>query len=198
VSVVIRNVTVYCSSRDNLAPAYYHAGAALGRAIAESGWKLVYGGNSLGLMKTVADAVRAAGGGVIGITPQLFVDSGCDDKDCEELIVTPCMRQRKELLETRGDAFIALPGGLGTFEELIEILAAKSLKLHDKPVVLLNIESYFDPLVQMLGHGIEQGFISARTRNLYHLASSVDDAIAHLLARSAAAAPASNPASASK
>lgn len=188
---VIGHVTVYCSSRESLDDCYYQAGAALGRAIAENGWKLVYGGNALGLMKTVADAVRAGGGKVIGITPQLFVDSGCDDKDCEELIVTPGMRQRKELLEARGDAFIALPGGLGTFEEFFEILAAKSLKLHYKPIVLLNTAGYFDPLIQMLQHGIEHGFISARVRNLYHTAATPQNAIDYLLEYDSEAAAAS-------
>jgi uncharacterized protein (TIGR00730 family) len=177
---VISAVTVYCSSRENLDAAYYRAGAELGRAIASNGWKLVYGGNDLGLMKTVADAARAAGGKVIGITPQLFVDSGCDDKNCEELIVTPCMRQRKELLEARGDALMALPGGLGTLEELFEVLAAKSLGLHSKPIILLNVEGYFDPLIRMLEHGIDQRFISARVRGLYQAAASVEDAIAQL------------------
>jgi uncharacterized protein (TIGR00730 family) len=132
-------------------------------------------------MKTVADAARAAGGKVIGITPQLFVDSGCDDKNCEELIVTPCMRQRKELLESRGDALMALPGGLGTLEELFEVLAAKSLGLHHKPIVLLNIEGYFDPLLQMIEHGIEHGFISARTRGLFSAAATVEQAIQQIL-----------------
>jgi uncharacterized protein (TIGR00730 family) len=188
---VIANVTVYCSSREKLDDCYYQAGAMLGRAIAANGWKLVYGGNALGLMKTVADAVRAAGGKVVGITPQLFVDSGCDDKDCEELIVTPCMRQRKELLEARGDAFVTLPGGIGTFEELFEILAAKSLKLHNKPIVLLNTAGYFDPLIQMLEHGIEHRFISTRVSNLYHVATTAHEAIAYLLECDAETATAS-------
>src|SRR3954465_9712688 len=106
-------VTVYCSSSRQLAAHYYEAGVGLGRAIAEKKWTLVYGGNSIGLMKSVADAARSAGGRVVGITPQVFVDDGCDDKDCHELIVTQGMRERKELLEQRGDAFIGLPGGLG-------------------------------------------------------------------------------------
>jgi uncharacterized protein (TIGR00730 family) len=187
---VIQSVTVYCSSRENLDDVYYRAGAELGRAIASNGWKLVYGGNDLGLMKVVADAARAAGGKVIGITPQLFVDAGCDDKNCEELIVTPCMRQRKELLEARGDALMALPGGLGTFEELFEVLAAKSLGLHHKPIVLLNIEGYFDPLLQMIDHGIERRFISARTRSLFSAAATVEQAIEQILhGDSTAAAP---------
>src|SRR5450432_21395 len=109
---MIRSVTVFCSSSRHLAPHFYDAGAELGRAIAQNNWKLIYGGNSIGLMKTVADAVRSSGGKVVGITPQIFVDQGFCDEDCEELIVTPGMRERKEILEQRGDAFIALPGGL--------------------------------------------------------------------------------------
>ena len=130
---VIKTVTVYCSSSTTLAAHYYAAGEDLGRAIAENGWKLVYGGNSVGLMKTLADATRAAGGKVIGVTPQLFVDKRCDDKDCEELIVTANMRDRKQVLEERGDAFVALPGGLGTFEEVFDIMTSKQLAYHAKP-----------------------------------------------------------------
>src|SRR5689334_18516026 len=135
----IRAVTVYCSSSSSLPAHYYDAGAQLGRAIAQNHWKLVYGGNSIGLMKTLSDAARAAGGKVIGITPKLFIDKGLEDKLCEELIVTNSMRDRKAILEERGDAFIAMPGGLGTFEEIFEIIVGRSLGYHNKPIVLLNI-----------------------------------------------------------
>ena len=124
----LRSITIYCSSSSDLADVYYRAGADLGAAIARHGWALVYGGNRIGLMATVADAARAAGGKVVGITPQLMVDHGIGDDHCDELVVTAGMRERKALLEQRGDAFIALPGGLGTFEELFEVLVGRLLR----------------------------------------------------------------------
>lgn len=176
----IRTITVYCSSSKSLAPHYYSAGEELGRAIAANGWKLVYGGNDLGLMKSVADAVRAGGGKVIGITPRIFVDDGCHDPLCEELIITESMRERKHLLEQRGDAFIAMPGGIGTMEELLEILAGRALKYHDKPIVLLNIADYWTPLLAMFSRGVEEGFIKPKYLSLLFVASNVSHAIDYL------------------
>src|SRR5437016_4730540 len=132
----IRAITVYCSSSNEVASAYFDAARELGRAIASNGWKLVYGGNNVGLMGALADAVRAGGGKVIGVTPQIFIDHGLDDRECEELLVTECMRTRKAAMEARGDAFVALPGGLGTLEELFEIIVGRQLGFHTKPIVL--------------------------------------------------------------
>src|SRR5689334_7519733 len=109
----IQAVTVYCSSSSALAREYFEAGEAAGRALAENGWALVYGGNAVGLMKTVADAARTGGGRVVGITPKLMVDKGISDTQADELVVTNGMRDRKALMEERGDAFLTLPGGLG-------------------------------------------------------------------------------------
>src|SRR3954454_24594302 len=117
----IRSVTVYCSSSSALAREYFDAGAEAGRALAENGWALVYGGNAVGLMKAVADATRAGGGRVVGVTPKLMVDKGISDALADELVVTNTMRDRKALMEDRGDAFLTLPGGLRTFEEIFEI-----------------------------------------------------------------------------
>jgi len=176
----IRTVTVYCSSSRALAPQYYTAGAELGAAIARANWKLVYGGNSIGLMKTVADAARAAGGRVIGITPQFFVDEGCHDELCEELVITQTMRERKYQLEQRGDAFVALPGGIGTMEELLEILAAKVLNAHNKPIVLLNTDDYWTPLLEMFQRGVSRGFIKPSQQDAYFVAKNVGDAMDYL------------------
>jgi cytokinin riboside 5'-monophosphate phosphoribohydrolase len=178
---MIHNVTVYCSSSKSLSPRYYDAGASLGRAIAREHWNLIYGGNAIGLMKTVADAARSGGGKVIGITPQIFVDEGCHDQLCEELVITQTMRERKSLLEERGDAFIALPGGIGTMEELLEIIAGKALKYHNKPIVLLNIDGYWNPLLGMFSDAVEHGFAKSKHLSLYHVAPNVEDAIEHLL-----------------
>jgi uncharacterized protein (TIGR00730 family) len=179
----IRAVTVYCSSSRQIPSVYHEAGAELGRAVARAGWQLVYGGNRIGLMGVVADAAREAGGKVVGITPKLLVDKGMGDDFCTELIVTQGMRERKALLEQRGDAFIALPGGLGTFEEFFEILVGRWLGYHEKPIVLLNVAGYYNPLLAMIDHGIEHRFIRAHTRDLFFVADTVTAAINYLRRR---------------
>jgi uncharacterized protein (TIGR00730 family) len=123
----LRAVTVYCSSSRELPAVYYDAGRELGAGIARNGWRLVYGGNRIGLMGVVADAVRDAGGKVTGISPRLMIDEGIGDDACDQMLVTDTMRERKALLEQHGDAFVALPGGVGTFEELFEILVGRLL-----------------------------------------------------------------------
>jgi uncharacterized protein (TIGR00730 family) len=173
-------VTVYCSSSSAVPRVYFDAAAELGAALARENLTLVYGGNSIGVKQALADAVRGAGGKVVGVTPQLLVDKGIGDPRADELIVTATMRQRKEIMESRGDAFVTLPGGLGTFEEIFEIIVAKQLGYHDKPIVLLNIARYFDPLLAMIEHGIEQKFVKERARRLYFVTDRISDAIAHL------------------
>jgi uncharacterized protein (TIGR00730 family) len=173
----IRSVTVYCSSSKEIAPVYFRAGEELGAAIARSGWTLVYGGNRIGLMGSLADAARAAGGKVVGITPQLMLDHGIGDELCEELVITPGMRERKALLEQRGDAFVALPGGLGTFEELFEVLVARLLGYHDKPIVLLNVAGYYDRLIAAVEHGIGEGLNKPKARKAWHVAADVEGAV---------------------
>src|SRR5262249_384307 len=139
----------------------------------------------------LADACRAAGGKVIGVTPRLFVEKGVDDKKCDELIVTDGMRDRKAVMEERGDAFIALPGGLGTFEEFFEIVCGRQLPYHNQAIVLLNIAGYFEPLLAMIESGHEMGFIRPKARHLYFVARSVGEAIEHIAHyRPPAAAPA--------
>jgi uncharacterized protein (TIGR00730 family) len=156
------------------------AGRDLAAGIARAGWTLVYGGNHVGLMATVADGARAAGGRVVGITPQLLHDRGLSDTAADELVVTPSMRERKAMLEARGDALVALPGGLGTFEEIFEVIVGKQLGYHSKPIVLVDVDRYYRPLVAMLEHGIERRFIKASARALLHVAPDAAEAIAFL------------------
>lgn len=176
---MIRAVTVYCSSSSAIPKAYFDAGAALGRAIAENKWHLVYGGNAVGLMGQLADACRAAGGKVVGITPKLFADKGVADQQCHELVVCATMRERKAGMEERADAFVAMPGGLGTFEEVFEIIVGKQLRYHTKPIALLNTANYFGPLLAMIEHGIEQRFIKPAARDLYFVSEDVGEIIEH-------------------
>jgi uncharacterized protein (TIGR00730 family) len=177
---VIHAVTVYCSSSSRVAAPYIAAARDLGESIAKMRWQLVYGGNKIGCMGVLADAARAAGGKVIGITPQLMVDKGIGDEKCDELIVTEGMRERKELLEQRGDAFAVLPGGIGTLEEVFEILVAKSLGYHHKPIVLVNVAGFFRPLLSMLEHGTREGFIREKVKDLLFVAANVSEAIDYL------------------
>ena len=176
----IQAVTVYCSSSRDVAAHYFAAARELGREISRAGWALVYGGNNLGLMDAVACACREAGGRVIGITPQRMVDEGIADPACSELVVTNGMRERKALLEARGDALVALPGGIGTFEEFFEVLVGRMLGYHAKPIVVLNIAGYYDPLIQMIEHGIEQRFIKPKAREAFYVTASVAEAMEYL------------------
>ncbi len=186
----IASVTVYCSSSSRIDQIYLDAAAELGRTLARNRWTLVYGGNDVGMMGVLAGAVRGAGGKVIGVTPQLFIDKGVEDQFCE-LHVTACMRGRKAKMEECGDAFIALPGGLGTLEEFFEIVCGKQLAYHNKAIVLLNIAGYYDPLLKMIEHGLEKNFVRPRATQLYFVARSVDEAIEYLH-RYEAAAPSSD------
>ena len=185
----IRSVTVYCSSSAAVARHYFDAAEQAGSAIAANHWNLVYGGNLVGLMKALADACRGAGGKVIGITPQLMVDKGIHDAHADELLITQSMRERKAIMEERADAFLTLPGGLGTFEEIFEIIVGKQLRYHDKPIALLNVAGYFDPLLAMIEHGIENHFIKPAARGLYFVASSVDDAVEYFKSYQPRSAP---------
>lgn len=178
----IRAVTVYCSSSRHVDRTYFQAAEQLGNAIAGNGWRLVYGGNDLGLMGALAHAARASGGEVIGVTPRRLVDQGVADEKCDELIITDTMRQRKEILEQRGDAFIALPGGLGTLEEIFEIIVGRLLGFHHKPIVLLNVLDFYAPLLAMLDHAIEHRFIKPRARHLFFVAKDVGMALQYLTA----------------
>jgi uncharacterized protein (TIGR00730 family) len=177
---MINAVTVFCSSSSKVDRVFFDAAAELGCAIASERWKLVYGGNDIGIMGALASATRDAGGKVIGVTPRLFIDKGCADQRCDELIVTETMRERKAIMEARGDAFIAMPGGLGTFEEFFEIVCGKILGYHAKPIVLLNIADYYAPLLAMIEHGLEHHFIRAKVSEVYFVARDVSGAIEHI------------------
>jgi uncharacterized protein (TIGR00730 family) len=177
---MIRNVTVYCSSSNHVARVFRESATALGRAIAKEGWSVVYGGGRGGLMGALADSAHDAGGRVVGITPQMFIDGGHHREGCHEFIVADNMRHRKAILEERGDAFVALAGGLGTYDELLEVICYKSLDLHRKPIVLVNTENYYAPLLSMIEHGITHQFIKPSKRDLYFVADNVEAAMTHL------------------
>jgi len=173
----VQAVTVFLSAATKVDREYFDVARELGRAIADKGWALVYGGNYVGCMAALADGARERGGKVIGVTPRLFVDENLADTLCDELIVTDSMRERKHLLEQRGDAFITLPGGMGTLEELFEIIVGRQLGYHKKPVVLLNINDFYTPLLELIDNGVRLKFIRAEVRTLITVADSVEQAM---------------------
>lgn len=162
----MKSICVYCGSADNLRPEYLQAARWMGAAIAQRGLELWYGAGSTGLMGAVADGALQAGGQVIGVIPELFNTPRLAHMNLTRLEVVASMHERKQRLAQVADSFVALPGGYGTFEELFEILTWSQIGLHQKPVGLLNVLGYFDPLLAMVEHARSEGFIYAEHRSL--------------------------------
>ena len=161
------NICVYGASSETIGAVYMEKTEALGRLMAERGHALVFGGGQRGLMGAAARGVHSGGGKIIGVAPSFFNVDGVLFENCTEFIYTDTMRERKQIMEDRADAFIAVPGGLGTYEELFEILTLRQLGRTKKPVALFNVGGYFDPLVSMLEESINRGFMLPACRNLY-------------------------------
>lgn len=155
----VRSICVYCGSGVGGKPVYAEAARTLGRSLAEAGIGLVYGGGSLGLMGEVARATLAAGGRVTGIIPAFLSEREQMLRDVDELVVTEDMHQRKMLMFQKSDAFVALPGGIGTLEELVEQLTWSQLGQHEKPVIISNIDGFWTPFLRLLDHMRADGFI---------------------------------------
>lgn len=175
------HICVYCGSRVGHNATYATAAHDLGIAFATRGWSLVYGGGNVGLMGVLARSTLSAGGKVIGIIPQALLDQELALTDCSELIVTETLRQRKALMDTHSHVFMALPGGYGTFEELIETLTLRQLGYHNKPILILNLDNYYDPLLSLFEHALEAGFVSPEQMHLYNVVTSVDEALNFLM-----------------
>jgi uncharacterized protein (TIGR00730 family) len=153
------SVCVYCGSRFGASPAFLEAAQALGQAIAKRGWRLVYGGGNVGLMGATADAALAAGGHVVGVIPERLMNREVGHRGLTKLHVVQTMHERKRLMAELADAFIALPGGIGTLEELFEVWTWRHLGYHDQPMGLLNVGGFYDPLLAFMNHTREAGFI---------------------------------------
>lgn len=160
---------VYCGSRTGRHPAYVQAAQAVGRLIGERGWSLVYGGGGDGLMGETARAAMAAGAHVTGVIPQKLVEREHAFQGVSELKVVHTMHQRKHMMADMADAFVALPGGLGTLEELFEIWTWRQLGYHHKPLGLLNVRGYFDPLIELTRHATQEEFLSTAQHDLLHV-----------------------------
>jgi hypothetical protein len=171
------NICVYCGSGGGRNPSYLAAARQLGAALAESGIGLVYGGGSLGLMGEVAKTTLAAGGRVTGIIPDFLVQRERMLTDVNELVVTANMHQRKMTMFERADGFVALPGGMGTLEELVEISTWAQLGRHNKPIILANVENYWDPLLKLLDHMRQEQFIRAGLEVHIEVVSQAEDIV---------------------
>lgn len=165
------SLCVYCGSREGTSAAFARAATAVGTEIGRRGWQLVYGGGRAGLMGRVADAALAAGSRVIGVIPRTLMDREVGHTGLSELHVVETMHERKRLMAERCDGFVALPGGIGTFEELFEVWTWRQLGYHDKPIGLLNTEGYYDALLGFLGQTVSGGFVSETQRALLQVAT---------------------------
>lgn len=183
----IKTVCVYCGSGPGTNPRFVEAAIAFGKTLAENGIRLVYGGGSVGLMGAVAQSVLDHGGAVTGIIPEFLTSRENALKRVQELIVTPDMHERKRLMFEHSDAFVALPGGVGTLEELVEQLTWQQLGRHSKPILLANIDDFWEPLLALLAHMRETEFIRPNLQVDILKAERVEDILPRLRAAAARA-----------
>jgi uncharacterized protein (TIGR00730 family) len=173
-----RRVAVYCGSADGNDPVFLAEARSLGLAIAAAGLGLVYGGASVGLMGAVADAALAGGAEVIGVLPDVLAGKEIAHARLTTLELVPTMHQRKARMVELADAFLILPGGYGTLEELLEVVTWAQLRLHAKPCILINTAGYWDGLLKFLDTAVASGFLKQQNRDLLHVASSASEAVA--------------------
>lgn len=175
-------ICVYGAASSLIDKSFIEAGEELGRKMAKRGHGLVFGGGRSGMMGAPARGVRENGGEVIGISPKFFEENNPEVafEDCTDFIKPETMRERKKLLEEKSDAFIVSPGGIGTFDEFFEILTLKQLGRHNKAIVILNIDGYFDDMINMMSHAIDKKFITTDCVELYKVTSNIDEALDYI------------------
>ncbi len=179
----MRRICIFAGSRRGIDPDFLHATTQLARAIVARGWGIVYGGASVGLMGALADAALAAGGEVIGVTPRSVFSSELPHSGLTKLYVVASMHRRKALMADLSDAFIALPGGFGTFDELFEVVTWAQLGIHSKPIGILDTCGYFDPLLDLIKHAARCGFINPEHMSLIEADAKVDQLLDSLASR---------------
>jgi cytokinin riboside 5'-monophosphate phosphoribohydrolase len=184
-----KNICIFSASSNAVDATFFALAEELGAALAARGHVLVYGGTNVGLMGAMAKAAQQHGGKVVGVIPSFIAKRGWAYEHADELIITNDMRQRKATMEARSDAFLALPGGFGTLEEIFEIITLKQLQQHTKPVVFLNRNGYYDPLTALFEHMYEHGFAKAAYRQMYHFAGDVMQALDYVEQYQPAAVP---------
>lgn len=173
-------ITVFCASSEQIDEDFFQMGRALGGRIGREGWELIYGGTNCGLMREVANATLAEGGKVTGIIPGCIAGKGVAAQNLTELRVVEDMKERKQQMRDQADAFLALPGGWGTLEEITEVITLKQLGIHRKPVVFLNINGFYDVFFTFIRQASVSGFISPVYEKLYRLTSGIEDTVAYL------------------
>ena len=173
----IKNVCVYSASSTKIAPVYFAAAEELGRLLALQGINLINGAGSIGLMAATSNACLAAGGTVTGVIPRFMIEQDWHHKGLTQLIETETMHERKQTMAQMSDGIIALPGGCGTMEELLEIITWKQLGIYLNPIVILNIDGFYDPLLEMLQRAIDGNFMRPEHQNIWQVATSAQQAI---------------------
>ena len=173
----IGSVCVYCGSSKGTRPRYAAVARELGRELAAHRIRLIYGGGGIGLMAEVADAVMAGGGEVVGVIPELLQKREKGHRGITELRVVASMHARKNLMFELADAFVVLPGGFGTLDEAFEMLTWRQLEMHDKPILFVNMDGYWDPLDRLVEHFIREGFVPERCRGLVTMVAGVADVV---------------------
>ncbi|MES2691928.1 MAG: TIGR00730 family Rossman fold protein [Verrucomicrobiota bacterium] len=181
---------VYCASSDRLDPKYYAAAEELGRELVARGWGLVYGGGKTGVMGAIARAVKQAGGRVVGVIPEFMKVRELAYDQADELVTVITMRERKLLMETRADAFVTLPGGWGTLEEIMEILTLRQLDVVKKPCVFLNQDGFYDPLLALFDRMLAENFFKPSNMALFRVAKTVPEVFSEIEAGAGARAEA--------
>jgi len=174
-------ICVYCASSSQINPIYFEAAEKLGKTLSDNNLQLVYGGGSVGLMGRIADTMLAAGGRVTGVIPQFMCEQEWDHNGLTELIITETMHERKEKMAFMSDAAVALPGGCGTFEELLEVITWKQLGIFTKPIIIVNIDGYYNPLIEMLNRAIVQNFMRDLHRNIWTVVASAEEVLPAIL-----------------
>ena len=174
------NICVFCASSDSVPEVYFAATRELGERIGRGGHRLIYGGTDIGLMGALARATHAGGGKVTGVIPDKIYDRGLGYTSADELIVTATMEERKRKMEDMADAFIALPGGFGTLDEVFQAIALRQLHYHQKPVVFLNTDAYYGLLMEFLERSFAERFTREAARDFYHLAPDAESALRYI------------------
>jgi uncharacterized protein (TIGR00730 family) len=180
--MTMKSVCVYCGSRAGAMPAYTAAAQQFGRALAQAGWRLVYGAGDIGLMGETARAAQSAGGDTFGVIPRHLVDREVGKTDLSRYVVTETMHERKKVMLMNADAVVLLPGGAGSLDELFEALTWRQLGLHNKPIVVINSAGFWDPLKALVDHVIDQGFADPSLAGYLSWVDSADAAMDRLRA----------------
>lgn len=178
--MVSRSICVYCGSRVGDRASYVDEATTLGQGIASRGWRLVYGAGDIGLMGTVARAAQGANGETFGVIPTHLVKAEVGKTDLTRYVVTENMHERKKVMFMNADAIVVMPGGAGSMDEFFEVLTWAQLGLHNKPIVLMNVEGYWDPLIDLMDHMINSRFADASLRDLFHVTPNAPDTLAYL------------------